>query len=75
MTGRVNNKQLVTVALVGAATLSPDDIVLCRVRGEEYLHLIKAMQGDRYQIGNNRGGVNGWTGHAQIFGKLIAVEE
>jgi hypothetical protein len=34
--------------------------VLCKVRGAEYLHLVKAIQGSRFQIGNNRGHVNGW---------------
>jgi hypothetical protein len=34
------------------------DIVLCRVGGRQYLHLILAIQGERFQIGNNRGGVS-----------------
>ena len=52
------------------------DIVLCRVRGAEYLHLIKAIQDteDRFQIGNNRGGINGWTGARNIFGLCIRVD-
>ena len=35
-----------------------DDIGLCRVKGNQYLHLVKAIQGERFQIGNNRGGIN-----------------
>jgi hypothetical protein len=35
--------------------------------------LIKAIQGDRFQIGNNRGGINGWVTRRQIFGRLIAL--
>lgn len=53
---------------------SANDRRLCKVRGNEYLHLIKAIQGDRYQIGNNRGLINGWIGATAIFGKLIAVQ-
>ena len=30
--------------------------------------------GERYQIGNNRGGINGWITRRQIFGRLISVE-
>lgn len=51
------------------------DIVLCRVRGREYLHVVKAIQEDRFQIGNNRGGVNGWTSGRNIFGLLVKVED
>ena len=50
------------------------DIVLCKVRGNEYLHLIKAVQGERFQIGNNRGLINGWVPPSAIFGKLVSVD-
>jgi hypothetical protein len=49
------------------------DIVLCRVRGSEYPHLVKAVRDQQFQIGNNRGGVNGWVGRSAIFGKLVAI--
>jgi hypothetical protein len=39
--------------------IGTDDIVLCRVSGNQYLHLVKAIQGERFQIGNKRGGING----------------
>ena len=57
-----------------AATLQVDDVVLCRVRGSEYLHLVKAIQGRRFQIGNNRGFINGWIGADSIFGKCVRIE-
>ncbi|MEZ4362691.1 MAG: hypothetical protein R3B48_21040 [Kofleriaceae bacterium] len=53
--------------------LEPDDVVLCSVRGTHYLHLIKAVQGERYLIGNNRGGINGWIGRRAIYGLLVSV--
>ena len=36
------------------------DIVLCKVHGNEYFHIVKAIEGGRFQIGNNRGFTNGW---------------
>jgi len=50
------------------------DIVLCRVRGREYLHLVKAVQDRRYLIGNNRGGTNGWVGRAAVYGIGTRIE-
>ncbi len=48
--------------------------MLVRVHGADYLHLIKAIQGARFLIGNNRGGINGWVGAHAISGKAIRVE-
>jgi len=59
MSPRIKSGQLCTVEPVDPTTLQDGDIVLCKVRGMEYLHLVKAIQGDRYQIGNNRGHING----------------
>lgn len=73
MTGKVNDGQLCTVVPIADLVLSVGDIVLCRVKGNQYLHLIKAMQGERIQIGNNRGGINGWITRRGVFGRLVAV--
>ncbi len=62
---------------------SPDevaegDVVWCRVKGNHYTHLVKAKkrEGDawRFQIGNNKGGVNGWIGIENIFARVTHVE-
>lgn len=74
MTGKIESGQLCTVEPVEPSTLSKGDIVLCKVRGTEYLHLIKAIQGPRFQIGNNRGKINGWITATSIFGKCVRVE-
>ena len=75
MKGKVDSGQLCTVHPVDVSSLEVGDIVLCKVRGTEYLHLIKAIDGRRFQIGNNRGGINGWIGSNSIFGKLVRVED
>jgi hypothetical protein len=74
MSPRIKSGQLCTVEPVDPAMLQVGDIVLCRVRGNEYLHLVKAIRADRFQIGNNRGHINGWIGNAGIFGKLVKVD-
>jgi hypothetical protein len=74
MVGKVSSGQLCTVTPLGERVLEVGDIVLCRVKGNQFLHLVKAIQGERYQIGNNRGGINGWITRRQIFGWLVAVE-
>jgi hypothetical protein len=74
MAGKIESGQLCTVVPVDPATLQVGDVVLCKVRGAEYLHLVKAIQGDRYQIGNNRGRINGWVSGSAIFGRCVRVE-
>lgn len=75
MSGKIESGQLCTVKPVEIETLKKGDIVLCKVNGNEYLHQIKAIQGQRFQIGNNRGRINGWIGPNGIFGKLVLVED
>lgn len=48
------------------------DIVYCKVKGNVYTHLVKAVNEKRgCLIGNNRGGTNGWT--KKIFGKVVRI--
>lgn len=74
MKGRIEDGDRVTLAPVDPATLQVGDAVLVRVRGTDYLHLIKAIDQGRFLIGNNRGGTNGWTRSASIYGKAILIE-
>lgn len=75
MKGKIESGQLCTVEPIkDASTLLVDDIVLCKVHGAEYLHLIKAIQEGRFLIGNNRGRINGWIGSHSIFGRCVRVE-
>ena len=75
MKGKVNDGALVTVEPCAADTLEVGDIVLVKVKGNDYLHLIKAKDTiGRFQIGNNRGGINGWVGSNCIYGKATKIE-
>lgn len=74
MSGKIESGQLCTVAPVDPETLQPGDVVLCKVNGREYLHLVTAIQGRRFQIGNNRGRINGWVSAGAIFGRCVKVE-
>lgn len=73
MSGKIEDGQLVTVE-----PLKDDpkvgDVVLCRVKGSEFLHLVRAVDAMRFQIGNNRGGINGWVSRGSIFGRCVKVE-
>jgi hypothetical protein len=75
MQGKISSGQLCTVAPLGETPPIVGEIVLCKVNGREYLHLVKAVSGERYQIGNNRGRINGWVGPNAIYGRCISVED
>jgi SOS-response transcriptional repressor LexA len=75
MKGKVSDGALVTVEPCVTDALEVGDIVLVRVKGNDYLHLIKAKDTrGRLQIGNNRGGINGWVGPNCIYGKATKIE-
>lgn len=74
MTGKVNNGELVTLEVCDPSLLKAGDIVLVKVKGRVYLHLVKAINNGRYLIGNNRGGINGWVGANAIYGIATQVE-
>lgn len=74
MKPKISSGQLCTVEPVGDRELEKDDIVLCQVRGNQYLHLVSAVKDDLVQISNNRGHINGWTSKKNVFGILVSVE-
>jgi hypothetical protein len=73
MRGKIESGQLCRVETVDPVQIQVDDIVLCKVKGYEYLHLLKAIQGPRFLIGNNRGGTNGWITGTAIFGRCTSI--
>ena len=73
MRGRVEDGETVILAPYGEGGPNVDDVVLVRVHGSVYLHLVKARQGNRYLIGNNRAGINGWVGRNAIYGRAVRI--
>jgi len=72
----IRSRQLVRVQPVDPAKVETGDIVLAKVSGTVYLHLVSAVDHTRgrVQISNNRGRVNGWTTHARVYGICVAVD-
>lgn len=76
MQPKIKSGQLCAVeAITDHAMLKVNDIVLCKVKGNQYLHLITAIDKDRFQISNNKGFVNGWINKAAVYGKLTQVSD
>ena len=74
MSGRVDNGSFVTIKPIGDRVLKKRDIVLAKVNGRLFLHLISATRKGSYQISNNHGHVNGWTSKKNIFGIITKIE-
>jgi hypothetical protein len=72
----IRSRQQVIVAPVDPSKVEVGDIVLARVAGTVYLHLVSALEPSkkRVQISNNRGRINGWTSHERVFGICVAVD-
>jgi len=72
----ISSRQHVVVGPVDPAKVEVGDIVLARVAGAVYLHLVSAVDRPRkrVQISNNRGRVNGWTSHDRVFGICLSVD-
>lgn len=71
----IRSRDLVVVTPVNRARVEVGDIVLAKVAGAVYLHLVSAVDHARarVQISNNRGRVNGWTNHSKIYGICTTV--
>ena len=50
MSGKIESGQLCTVEPVDPQSLKVGDIVLCKVNGQEYLHLIRAIQSRDFRL-------------------------
>jgi phage repressor protein C with HTH and peptisase S24 domain len=74
MLPRIKSGQLITIS-PDVSDLHKGDIVFAKVNGKYYVHLLTAIQGERYQISNNHGFVNGWVGKNGLFGKVTKVED
>lgn len=74
MARRIKSGNLVTVEPLNGRAPQVGEIVLCSVRGAQYLHLVKAIGPRGFLVGNNRGGINGWTPAAQVHGRCVRIE-
>ena len=77
MVPRIKSRELCTYApVLTDDDVKEGDVVFCRVGGHYYTHLVHTKQkvadgSFRFQIGNMRGNINGWTGLNNIFGRVI----
>jgi hypothetical protein len=72
MTPIVKSGQEHRLAPASIDDIKVGDIVYCKVKGNFYTHLVKAIDIQKgCLIGNNRGGINGWT--RNIYGKVIEI--
>lgn len=74
MVPKIYSMQPVDLHPVDSSLLEPGDMVLVKVRGRMYTHLVTALRGDEVQIGNNHGHINGWTPREKVYGIVTAVE-
>ena len=69
MTPRIRDGEQVTVRpFADDEDPQVGQVVLCKVKGSFYLHLVTALDGERVQIGNMRGRINGWTSRERVYG-------
>ncbi len=78
MTGRINDGNLVTLEPCAAEALTAGTIVLVRIQGKRFshivLHSILSVEGDRFLIGSHQGRVDGWVDRGDIYGIATKVE-
>jgi signal peptidase I len=65
--------QYVLLEPIGDKDLEVGEVVLVKVKASVYLHKVTALDGDRVQIGNNRGHINGWTVKDKVYGRVSSV--
>ncbi len=77
MTGKIESGDLCKVINYPGMVYEVGDIVLCKVAGKQYLHLISALDkpNDRVQISNNKGFCNGWIKINSIYGICVQVND
>lgn len=73
MEPRIQSGQKVRLVPVTVTPPKLNDVVLCKVKGNVYLHKIvgKDQRSERYLIANNKGHTNGWT--KTIYGVATGV--
>lgn len=73
MTPKLMSGEAVIMEPVNEDTiLYKNDIVLVKVNGHYYCHLISAIRGNSYQISNNHKHINGWVAKKNIYSRMIS---
>ena len=73
MTPKLESGESVIMEPVTEETvLEKGDVVLAKVKGRYYCHLISAIRNESYQISNNHKHVNGWVSRKNIFGRMTS---
>ncbi len=75
MTPILKSRQtVICIPITDDVKLEKKDVVLCKVKGHHYLHLIHGIKKNKeYLIGNNHGHMNGWVSRKQIYGKVTEI--
>ena len=75
MTPILKSRQpVICIPVTQDTILNKKDIVLCKVNGKYYLHLIWGLKpGDRFLIGNNHNHPNGVISRNNIYGKVVEI--
>lgn len=71
MEPRIHNGAKVSVRPRGEYVPGKGDVVLARVQGHLYLHLVTAVRKGQVQVSNNKGHVNGWTSITNVYGVMV----
>lgn len=68
-------KEAIHLKRVIPAQIREGDAVFCRINGNLQVHLVSAIDKERFQISNNKGHVNGWIRASSIFGLAVQIED
>ncbi len=75
MRGRIDDGAEVNLAPVDPGELKVGDLVLARVKGEDDLNLIRAIDRGTFFVGDNVGGVGGWIETDALHGVVVTIED
>lgn len=74
MAPAIESGQLVTVEASTWCDVKDGDIVLCRVKGTDFLHYCRGVDAQRgVRVENAKGHLNGYT--RTVYGRVVKVED
>ena len=74
MTPIIRSRQSVRIAPVDPATVVKGDVVLAKVAGNHYLHLVSAVQGDRVPDQQQPRPRQRLDQPSKVYGRVVAVD-